>query len=139
MIVVVPVVYNAMASCISPINTTVMQYFSSIIFSILLIPAIPDSKARSRIVSGVVTSPAGSRMPEGVTVSVKGFTSSSRTLANGVYYIRIESTDSVLAVAFPGYETSELKLTGSSEYNIALHPAHQEHNFLRAFCRRCSC
>lgn len=121
-----------------PVNTTIMQHFSSIVFGFLLTLAIPDSRAQSRVISGVVTSRDESRALEGVAVSVKGTTKTSGTQADGIYYIRVETTDSVLVFTLPGYETGELKLAGGNEYNIALRPAQKEHYLLAASCRRCS-
>lgn len=75
----------------------------------------------SRTISGTVTSYDESSPLEGVRVLVKGSNKASGTQPDGAYYIEVGDSDSVLVFAYNGYQQQEIKLSGNSEYNIALH------------------
>ncbi|MGN6491121.1 MAG: SusC/RagA family TonB-linked outer membrane protein, partial [Agriterribacter sp.] len=73
-------------------------------------------------VSGKVTDAAGSGM-EGVTVSVRGTTTSTTTSENGMFSLNVPSTSSVLVFTFVGYATQEIAVGNRTNFNITLSEA----------------
>lgn len=73
-------------------------------------------------VSGKVTDAAGSGM-EGVTVSVRGTTTSTTTSENGMFSLNVPSTNSVLVFTFVGYATQEIAVGNRTNFNITLSEA----------------
>ncbi|MES1221118.1 MAG: carboxypeptidase-like regulatory domain-containing protein [Bacteroidota bacterium] len=73
-----------------------------------------------RTITGIVTSFEESSPLEGVRVAVKGSNNNSGTQADGIYYINISPRDSILVFSLPGYETKEVAVTKSNEYNVSL-------------------
>ncbi|NCU05533.1 MAG: carboxypeptidase-like regulatory domain-containing protein [Chitinophagaceae bacterium] len=75
----------------------------------------------TRTITGIVRSAVDEQPLEGVNISIKGSSFSSGTQPDGIYYIPVKQTDSVLVFALDGYHTQELKLLSSkNEYNIVL-------------------
>lgn len=93
---------------------------SKLFLSLLLSVAIPGALS-ARTITGVITSAEESTPLEGVAVAVKGTKLLSGSQADGIYYINISDKDSVLIFSYPGYQTTEIRITASNEYNIALH------------------
>ncbi|MGC4034730.1 MAG: carboxypeptidase-like regulatory domain-containing protein [Chitinophagaceae bacterium] len=90
-----------------------------------------SAQTTSRTISGIVTSFEESLPLEGASITIKGTKRNTGTQADGVYYITINTEDSVLIVNYPGYETKEVKLTNSNQYDIVLHAGnHQPSAFL---------
>jgi peroxiredoxin len=94
------------------------------LFYLLLLSGVvaPESYAQkhTRVVSGLVTSQEDAAPLEGVRVAVKGPGSLSGTQPDGMYYIEVGDTDSVLVFSFSEFQTQEVRLTKACEYNVAL-------------------
>ena len=73
-----------------------------------------------RVVSGLVTALEDKSAMPGVMVYVKGTKNISGTQQDGVYYIEVTPSDSVLVFRSEGYQTREVRLTSSCEYNVVL-------------------
>ena len=78
------------------------------------------SQASTRTISGIVTSYDESSPLEGVLVAVKGSNNQSGSQPDGIYYINVHPDDSVLIFSYSDFETQEIKISGSNEYNITL-------------------
>ncbi len=83
-----------------------------------------------RTVTGVVTSFEESLPLEGVRISVKGTANNSGTQSDGIYYITVNSTDSVLVFSLAGYQSKEIKISKSNEYNVVLTAGGNEPGFV---------
>ncbi|MBO9571112.1 MAG: carboxypeptidase-like regulatory domain-containing protein [Chitinophagaceae bacterium] len=77
------------------------------------------AQADSRTLTGIVTTEHGTPI-EGVSVQIKGKRYFSGSQADGIYYIPVKESDSVLVFRYAGYNTQEVKITGEREYNISL-------------------
>jgi len=82
------------------------------------------SQTTKRVISGLITSTDGSDPLEGVVVVVKGTNITSGSQQDGMYYIEVPANDSVLVFSRDEYQTREIRLSGSNEYNITLKPVH---------------
>lgn len=94
-----------------------------IITALLLIIGIVGAiKAQNndRTLTGIVTSSEDAAPLEGVSVFIKGTNASSGTQADGIYYIKVKPSDSVVVFQLDGYEKQEVKISGNAEINIGL-------------------
>lgn len=94
-----------------------------IITGLLLIVGVTGTiKAQNndRTLTGIVTSSEDAAPLEGVSVFIKGTNASSGTQADGIYYIKVKPSDSVVVFKLDGYEKQEVKITGNTEINIGL-------------------
>ena len=73
-----------------------------------------------RIISGLVTTQEEKSALPGVLVYVKGTKNFSGSQQDGVYYIEVTGADSVLVFRYDGYQTKEIRLNSSCEYNVVL-------------------
>ena len=81
----------------------------------------PAQTAR-RTISGLVTCAGASTPLEGVKITAKGDNIVSGSQQDGMYYIEVPATDTVLVFSLEDYQTREVKLSAGNEYNIALKP-----------------
>jgi len=88
--------------------------------AILLTGYVGFSQASTRTITGIVTSYDESSPLEGVLVAVKGSNNQSGSQPDGIYYISVHPDDSVLIFSYSDFETQEIKISGSNEYNITL-------------------
>jgi peroxiredoxin len=82
----------------------------------------PQTQPAKRVISGLVSAADGSGPLEGVVVSVKGAPITSGSQQDGMYYIEVPSSDSVLIFSREEYQTTEVRLCANTEYNVALKP-----------------
>jgi len=91
---------------------------------LLLISLLPfsgiNAQYNARNISGVVKSSTELTPLEGVTVTIKGTKRISGTQPDGVFYIDVESQDSVVVFSYRGFETKEIRLTGANDYSVIL-------------------
>ena len=73
-----------------------------------------------KVISGKVVSFEDSFPLEGVSIQVKGKQNSTGTMADGIYQIQIDVSDSILIFSFPGYEKQEIKITRANSYDVVL-------------------
>jgi hypothetical protein len=71
-------------------------------------------------ITGRVSSFEESLALEGVTVQVKGTKNITGTMADGAYTLVINKDDKILVFSLAGYETKEVAISNSTEYNIVL-------------------
>jgi peroxiredoxin len=81
----------------------------------------PAQTAR-RTISGLVTCAGASTPLEGVKITAKGDNIVSGSQQDGMYYIEVPATDTVLVFSLEDYQTREVRLSADNEYNIALKP-----------------
>lgn len=87
---------------------------------LLIVTGVASGQQEERKISGVVTS-ADERSPlEGVTVKAKLSGKTSGTQADGVYYITVSVTDSVLLFSREGFDSKEIRIRSGSENNVEL-------------------
>jgi hypothetical protein len=93
-------------------------------YSIFLILAISFSLSpraqTNKLITGLITSASDHKPIEGASVWLKGTKNYSGSQADGIYYISVKPTDSVLVISSNGHAPAEIKLTGQTEYNISL-------------------
>lgn len=90
------------------------------ILLLLLIQGNVQAQNNNRTLTGIVTSSEDAAPLEGVTVFIKGTSASSGTQADGIYYIKVKPSDSVVIFQLEGYEKQEVKISGNAEINIGL-------------------
>lgn len=78
------------------------------------------AQQNSRTISGLVTTEDSTPL-EGVTISIKGAKKVSGSQADGIFYISATDKDSILVFSHPEYQTQEVKLSASTEYNVVMH------------------
>lgn len=88
-----------------------------------LLPLLANSQPGGQTISGVVTSDTDNEWLEGVQVTAPVSGRVSGTQADGVFYITVSEKDSVLKFNLPGYESTQLKLTGRADYTVKLRKA----------------
>ena len=84
------------------------------------IVGIINAQNNDRTLTGIVTSSEDAAPLEGVSVFIKGTNASSGTQADGIYYIKVKPSDSVVVFQLDGYEKQEVKISGNAEINIGL-------------------
>jgi peroxiredoxin len=89
----------------------------------LLTGYIACAQTNIRTVNGKIISLDDAAPLEGVTVISKASNRVSGSQADGIYYINVSPDDSLLVFSYNDFQTQEIKLNGSSEYNIALRRA----------------
>ena len=87
---------------------------------IIGIVGIINAQNNDRTLTGIVTSSEDAAPLEGVSVFIKGTNASSGTQADGIYYIKVKPSDSVVVFQLDGYEKQEVKISGHAEINIGL-------------------
>ncbi len=87
---------------------------------IIGIVGIINAQNNDRTLTGIVTSSEDAAPLEGVSVFIKGTNASSGTQADGIYYIKVKPSDSVVVFQLDGYEKQEVKISGNAEINIGL-------------------
>ncbi|GEM_PF-3167575 len=90
---------------------------------VLFITTNSHAQNNSRTLTGIVTNSDDDAPLEGVSIFIKGSASSSGTQADGIYYIKVKPTDSVIVFQLDGYEKREVKIKAGNEINIELHKA----------------
>jgi peroxiredoxin len=98
-----------------------IRYYTSLLLLLVLTATSATAQNTARTITGTVSSADESTPLEGVAVAIKGTHTISGTQADGAYYIPVTGKDSVLVFSHPEFETLEVKLATSNEYNIALH------------------
>jgi hypothetical protein len=93
-------------------------FISAVLVSLLSIAATAQSKAI--IINGKVTSFEESLPLEDVGVQVKGGSNSTGTQADGTFSLQVSPEDKILQLRLTGYETKEIPITKSKEYDIVL-------------------
>src|ERR1700712_3822644 len=78
--------------------------------------------AQKRTVSGVVTSADDKRPLPGVSIKVKGLNEGAVTNTDGSFQIVIRN-GKYLVFSFVGYDTQEVEIDGTTQFNISLKPA----------------
>ncbi len=91
-----------------------------ILAAILVVGYSSFSQPSARTITGQVISFDESSPLEGVLVAVKGSKNKSGSQPDGIYYISVHPDDSVLIFSYSDFETQEIKINGSNEYNISL-------------------
>ncbi|MEI9808952.1 MAG: carboxypeptidase-like regulatory domain-containing protein [Bacteroidota bacterium] len=86
-----------------------------------------------RTISGAITSAEDAAPLEGVSVIIKGSNRASGTQADGIYYITVSPGDSILVFSYADFQTQEIKLGSSNEYNIVLRKGNNETQKTRHF------
>lgn len=82
---------------------------------------LANAQKAGRVISGLVTSQEERIAMPGVLVYVKGSKNFSGTQQDGVYYIEVTATDSVLVFRYDGCAPKEVKLSHeTNEYNVVL-------------------
>lgn len=100
-------------------QNTYAKYFFLLLLFVLLAKRQGLAQSARRTITGVVTTAEGVRL-EGVLVLIKGSDYFSGTQPDGVFYIPVSASDSVLVFSLEGYQPHELKLSDKNEYNIDL-------------------
>ncbi len=90
------------------------------LFLAIGIVGIINAQNNDRTLTGIVTSSEDAAPLEGVSVFIKGTNASSGTQADGIYYIKVKPSDSVVVFQLDGYEKQEVKISGNAEINIGL-------------------
>ena len=96
-----------------------LRFYPLLLLYFLMIQSVYAQKS-SRTISGLVTTENSTPL-EGVTISIKGAKKVSGSQADGIYYISATDKDSILVFSHPEYQTQEVKLSGSTEYNVVMH------------------
>lgn len=78
-----------------------------------------------QVVRGRITDEAGKPMI-GVSILLKGTTTSASSQANGTYAISVKSTPAILVFSYVGYHTREMTVRNQTELNVALSPSAAE-------------
>ena len=86
---------------------------------VILSPAVL-SQSSNRTISGLVTSSEDGAPLEGVQITARGSGAVSGTQQDGMYYIQVTGKDSILVFSREGFASREVRLTGTSDYNIQL-------------------
>lgn len=96
-------------------------FFKMVLLIIIVFATLEDAaQNNNRLVYGTVLS-SEERMPlEGVSVWAKVSNHYSGSQADGAYYINVSPVDSVLVFSLNEYETREIKIGSSLEYDITL-------------------
>jgi len=79
-----------------------------------------SAQAGNRTITGQVRAAEDRHPVEGATVQVKGTKNVSGSQEDGIYYISVRPSDSILVVSHPDYEAREIRLTRETEYNVEL-------------------
>lgn len=89
---------------------------------IALLFAFTSSYAQQDVVrlGGKVISFEESLALEGVSVNVKGTNNYSGTQADGTFNISVKPEDKILVFSLPEYETKEIAISSTTEYDIIL-------------------
>lgn len=79
--------------------------------------------AQDRTITGKVTDQQTGKPLEGVSVKVKNTTSGTVTNAEGVFVLKVPSSESVISVSYVGYLFYEAKAGDGATFNVQLSPA----------------
>jgi TonB-linked SusC/RagA family outer membrane protein len=79
------------------------------------------SFAQEKTVTGKVTDKEGKPM-EGVSVKVKNTTTGTTTNADGIFTVKVPSTESVITISYVGYLIYEAKAGTAATFNVQLTP-----------------
>jgi hypothetical protein len=79
-----------------------------------------SAQDKNSIVNGKVISFEESFPLEGVGIVVKGTKNATGTQTDGTFTLSVSPEDKILVISFDGYETQELKITSSRDYEIVL-------------------
>lgn len=96
------------------------QHSTYLCWALLVCNICSFGQPPARMITGVITSYEEAMPLEGAAVLVKGTGRYSGSQADGIYYINIFSGDSVLVFSYNEYQSREIRLTSSNEYNVAL-------------------
>lgn len=94
------------------------RYLYLLLFVTLLTWAQGHAQSAKRTITGTVTT-EGVQL-EGVLVLIKGSDYFSGTQQDGVFYIPVSASDSVLVFSLAGYQSKEVTLSDKSEYSVEL-------------------
>ncbi len=97
-----------------------IRYTCLSLFFVFVTAQMTHAQHSSRTISGLVTSQEDGAPLEGVLVSVKGRSLASGTQQDGMYYIEVTDRDSVLLFSLNEFQTREVRLGESTDYNVAL-------------------
>lgn len=81
---------------------------------------IASAQQSARVISGLIVCEEEQRPLEGVSVIAKGSTLLTGSQPDGVFYLPVSASDSVLLVQLEGFEPKEIKLGTVNEYKITL-------------------
>src|SRR4051812_8055957 len=90
------------------------------LFVLLVLAPAAMSQPAPRTISGLVTSADDGTPLEGVQVTARASGAVSGTQQDGMYYIQVTGKDSILVFSGDGLATREVRLSGTSDYNIQL-------------------
>jgi hypothetical protein len=96
----------------------VLIYSISLLFSLYNLDVSAQDK--NIIINGKVISFEESFPLEGVGIVVKGSKNVTGTQSDGSFTLSISPEDKILVISHDGYETQEIKITGSRDYEIVL-------------------
>src|SRR5690625_4987111 len=100
-------------------RTMIVRYTMVIvIFLLFIMPAA--GVAQNHEVRGVVTDASTGETMPGVNVVIQGTSQGTTTDLNGDYSIDVPDSESVLVVAYIGYESVEIAIEGRSIVNVEL-------------------
>ncbi len=98
-----------------------LQHFKVyILFALLLSGHKGICQPSGRTITGIITSAEDASPLEGVSVYIKGSNQFSGTQADGIYYITISPADSIIIFSYADFQTKEIKLDDSNEYDVTL-------------------
>ena len=79
-----------------------------------------SAQSNKKWLTGIILSEEDSQPLEGAGVWVKGTKNYSGSQPDGIFYIGVEKSDSILVFARDGYVRTEVRLTGETEYSVKL-------------------
>jgi thiol-disulfide isomerase/thioredoxin len=94
----------------------------------LLLITNAHTQSANRTITGLITSSEELSPLEGVTVATKGGHAISGSQSDGIYYISVAPSDSILVFSYPDFQTRELRINSLNEYNISLYRAPKDNN-----------
>jgi len=95
------------------------------ILTVLFLSAFSMANAQNHLISGTISDEAGNPMA-GVNVVEKGSTNGTISDLNGNYQLWVSFESKHLVFSFIGYETKELKISGSNRINVQMTPSLME-------------
>lgn len=98
-----------------------MKKYIHILVAFLCLVVMTAFRSPGKLVQGRVVSFSESFPLEGVRVQVKGTTVISGTQPDGIFFVEVQPSDTVLVFSLAGYQTEEVKLVPKKQdYDILL-------------------
>jgi len=92
----------------------------ALLFAVLFSSLSSFAQAKAITINGRITSFEESLPLEGVSIQVKNSNNSTGTQPDGSFSLAIQPGEKALLVKLDGYETKEIPITKSREYNVVL-------------------